>query len=248
MAVGGVVSKIVRSAVAVSLAGLFSVSAQAAQVTLVGDNITYVYDDAQSAIGLFGDPILVGDVIVFTPTTFSAESANGAGTDITTATFKFDSVYHNDGLALQTLTVNEDGDYFIDGDGEVGVDLFLQGVTNPGGGTLGSGNSLASWSTDADTGGAFDTWGPLTGTLDITSFESPAVLGSTPVGDQTDIAVSIQNTLRAETANDGTSDAFIQKKLTFAVAAVPVPAAVWLFGSALLGLLAVGRRKRAIAA
>lgn len=242
------VSGIIKTMVTTAVAGALSFSAQAAQVTLVGDTINYVYDDSQDAIALFGTPTIVGDVVVFTPSSFSALSENGAGTVTTTATFIFDRVYHQGGLALQTLNVSEEGDYFINGDGEVSVDLFLQGVTNPGGGTLGSGNSIASWSSDVDTGGALTTWGYVNGSLDTTTFTSPPFAGATPSGDQTDIKVSIQNTLRATTAGDLTSDAFIQKKLNFvAVAAVPVPAAVWLFGSALLGLLAVGRRRNAAA-
>lgn len=244
-----VVSKTIKSVLAVSCAGLLSVGAQAAQVTLVGDTINYVYDDSQVAMALFGSPTIVGDVVVFTPSSFSALSENGAGTVTTTATFIFDRVYHKDGLALQSLQVSESGDYFINGDGAVSVDLFLQGTTNPGGGALGSGNSITSWSSDVDTGGALTTWGSVNGSLDITTFTSPPFFGGSPSGDQTDIKVSIQNTLRAETLGDGTSDAFIQKKLNFsAVAAVPVPAAVWLFGSALLGLLAVGRRRNAATA
>ncbi|TGD71959.1 VPLPA-CTERM sorting domain-containing protein [Mangrovimicrobium sediminis] len=37
------------------------------------------------------------------------------------------------------------------------------------------------------------------------------------------------------------------KTVTFNVSAVPVPAAVWLFGSALLGLTGVTRRRKAAA-
>lgn len=241
------VSNIVKSVSAVACAGLLSAGAHAAQITLVGDTINYVYDDSQAALAYYGAPTIVGDTVVFTPdASFSALSENGAGTVTTTSTFIFDSVYHQDGLALQTLEVSESGDYFINGNGEVSVDLYLQGVTNAGGGTLGSGSSLASWTTDVDTSGALTTWGTIDGSLDTTSFTSPGFLGGGPAGPQTDIKVSIQNTLRAETAGDGASDAFVQKKLNFtAVAAVPVPAAVWLFGSALLGLLAVGRRRSA---
>ena len=60
-----------------------------------------------------------------------------------------------------------------------------------------------------------------------------------------DVLVSIQNTLTAYTDANG-EKAWIQKKLSFVaseVAIVPVPAAVWLFGSSLLGL-GVLRKKR----
>ena len=44
---------------------------------------------------------------------------------------------------------------------------------------------------------------------------------------------------------DGSSDQFKLKSLTVEVSQVPLPAAAWLFGSALLGLGSVARRKRA---
>jgi hypothetical protein len=63
-----------------------------------------------------------------------------------------------------------------------------------------------------------------------------------PFTDPSDINLRIQNNLRAKTT--GTDDlAFIQKKLTIG-AIVPVPPAIWLFGSA-LGLLGWVRRKMA---
>ena len=57
----------------------------------------------------------------------------------------------------------------------------------------------------------------------------------------TRVGITVQNTLTAETTQAG-EDAWIQKKITL-TAAVPVPAAVWLFASG-LGLLACVRRIR----
>lgn len=236
-----------------ALASVLAVGAQAA--SLIGDNIIYEYDDTQAAIAFYGTPTIVGDTVVFTPgTAFRAQSANGVAlntpsspTDIVTSSFIFDRVYHKDGDALMGLYVGESGDYRIDGNsGSVEVDLFLQGVTNPGGGTLGSGDVSANLVISGDSSGQ-QSWGGVQAVLDLTAFETPPYIGGGgPAGPQTDVKVTIQNTLYATTAA-GTGDlAWIQKKLTF-TAVVPIPAAVWLFGSAILGLVAVGRRKTAIA-
>jgi hypothetical protein len=68
-----------------------------------------------------------------------------------------------------------------------------------------------------------------------------------------DMTLTIQNTLTAFTSDStgGSELAWIEKKLILEINTVipvgmevPVPAAVWLFGSA-LGLLTVARRRRA---
>ena len=234
--------------VAAACAGMFAMGSQAAIQTLNGTTMIYTYDDVVNADALtfYGAPFVVGDTVVFTPgTNFRASSLNGEGTVEVSSTFIFDSVTNKDGKALMALYISESGDYSIDGSGsDVSVDLYLQGVTNPGGGTLGSNSTIASFAESGDTGGAATAWGSLDGELDLTAFQSPPFLGGTDAGLQTDVKVTIQNTVTATTT--GSDDAWIQKKLTFvAVSEVPLPAAAWLFGSALLGLVAVGRRRRA---
>jgi hypothetical protein len=61
------------------------------------------------------------------------------------------------------------------------------------------------------------------------------------------IAVSITNSLFAYSFAPG-EQAFIEKTeatLTVGITAVPLPAAAWLFGSAMLGLMGVARRRKA---
>src|SRR5690606_7225886 len=92
-----------------------------------------------------------------------------------------------------------------------------------------------NWNTSTPTGFAFANWS-LTGVI------SPAALFSDLA---TDVDFSIQNTLQAFAASP--SYAFIQKKLSLTVTAtstVPVPGAVWLFGSA-LGVFGFMRRRKA---
>jgi hypothetical protein len=56
------------------------------------------------------------------------------------------------------------------------------------------------------------------------------------------MALNIQNALTAYTDANG-EQAWVQKKITLSISEVPVPAAVWLFGSG-LGLLGWMRRRR----
>jgi len=208
-----------------------SMGANAASITLVGDTVNYVYDDAQAAVGLFGLPTIVGDVVRFTPPSFRAESTNGAGIVNTSANFIFSSVYSTNGFDLAEIRVIEDGDYDITGGDSVKAALRLTISNNDD--VLEFTNSLVTFNAAGDSGGPGN-WGLSTALDPQTEFGSPI----------TDIEVSIQNTLTASTDALGES-AWIQKKLSFVASTtvVPVPAAAWLFGSALLGLGLVKRRK-----
>lgn len=211
--------------------------------TLVGTTITYVYDKDQAAVALFGEPILVGDTVVFTPLNFRAESTNGApGSDVVSANFVFENVYANDANAwIDSINVSEEGDYRIDTDGYVSVDLRLQGSTNSGS-TFGRGVDTASFSSSGDSGGIQE-WGTLSASLSGSDIVDP--FSGESVGPQNSLTIGIQNNLTAITDANGET-AWVEKKLNFtAVSAVPLPAAAWLFGSAMIGLLAVGRRRKA---
>ncbi len=68
---------------------------------------------------------------------------------------------------------------------------------------------------------------------------------SSDLENETSILFQIQNNLTANTTASGET-AFIQKKnvpIQISVATIPVPAAVWLFGSALVGLALFKRRQ-----
>ncbi len=210
-------------------AALVSPVAYSAPVTLVGDTVSYVYDDAQASLALFGTPTITGDVVRFLPGSFRAESLNGAGIVFTSATFVFDRVYTHSGNGIRNVRVRETGDYRIFGDGEVSADLSL----------LASNNNNAQ-EFEVDTRGfsasgesgleSFDYLGWLTPDA---SFDSPS----------NDIALSIGSDLIALSLNNGEA-AWVQKKLSFAaISEVPLPAAGWLFMSAMAGLLTVSRRR-----
>jgi len=228
------VSRIQLRLVGAVAALLMMSGAQAATVTLVGSTINYQYDTVANSAALitFGMPTIIGDVVRFLPPSFRAESLDGAGTDIISANFIFDRVYSTDLNALTQIKVIEFGDYEItNGDGAT-VDLLL---------TMSNNNNFLEFASDAQ---AFDAIGASGGlqTWQITSTLDPSIEFSAVAND---VAITIQNTLTATTNANG-ERAWIQKKITLVATTevVPVPAAVWLFGSA-LGLLGWMRRRAA---
>lgn len=221
--------------VAAVFSGLASVPASAALVTLCGPNICYEYDNdpaVNAGITLFGAPSLLSmsDVLEFTPTAFSASSSGGPVT--TSAVFQFKRIYSIGGEEIASITVAESGDYqILQAGGWVNANLRLQVVDqtndNP---TPGFPEVVApqfNWNSSTVTGFPLANWS-LTGTVTpAASFDDLATV----------VDLQIQNMLQAFAPAGGFS--YIQKKLTLTTAVVPVPAAVWLFGSglALLGWL-----------
>ncbi len=243
---------------AIVVAGWAALPAAAVPVTLCGPTICYVYDNnalVNAGVTLFGTPTLLGgsDTLKFTPTNFNADSDPGTlaipGPTVTSA-FQFTRVYTTNGGEIASITVEESGDYqIIDGGastGYVNVNMRLQSVDNVDNGAQTPGfpeyvNPIFNWNTTTPTGLGLANW-VLTGTI------TPAAVFNDLA---TDIDLQIQNTLQACSsllpsqcnAGTGTDSAFIAKKLTLvATSTVPVPAAVWLFGSS-LGLLGYLRRR-----
>ncbi len=88
-------------------------AAFAASVTLSGTTVDFSFDDA--LLGLFGQANVAGDNLYFTPTSFSAESMNGAGFDLTKQTINVKVTAH-DGWDFSSLALTERGDYLRVGD------------------------------------------------------------------------------------------------------------------------------------
>lgn len=226
-------------------------SAQAATATYCGPNVCYQWNDAQNG-GLFGAPSFIGDSAYWTPTTFEARSADGVGihsgtnTDTADQTWQFSKVWVgswngssavlNNANEIASILVHEEGDYLINyADGEVHGDLYVA--------ARGLNNLIEPTIITTD---AFDKVGT---TLPKELWTMDATL--TPAASLTQLAnnmtLTIQNTLTAFTADTtgGSELAWIEKKLALTVITtnpVPVPAAVWLLGSA-FGLLAAVRRR-----
>ncbi|MCC5794952.1 MAG: hypothetical protein JJT85_09480 [Chromatiales bacterium] len=209
-------------------AGLMASAAHSATVTLCGPTICYEYDEAQAAIELFGAPELIGDGLRFLPASFLALSANGAGIDVANATFQISRVWTPGGQNIIGLEVIESGDLEIINGGSVSAGLFVQ---------LASNVSLFDVNTDTDSLALSGSTGGLQEWTLSTVTDPSAVF----LGPANDFSLVIQNFLTANTSESGDL-AWIQKKLMLEIAVIPIPAAVWLFASA-LGLLAWVRRR-----
>ena len=214
-------------------AGMLATSAaNAAIVTQFGTNVKFTYDDST----LFGTGTVVGNNIFFTPDNFLASSLGGAGPVVVTDFLEIVIEATSPGYTMNKLRLHESGDYFTDGSGasvSADADFEVESNTTLCGGSLC--NEMNSYSAGplANTGGNFAFWqlGGLVDLGDTTGWESDSAL-----------TVTLTNSLMADSLSS-TDDAFIQKKNgAIGIQVVPVPAAVWLFLSGLLGVIGVGRR------
>lgn len=217
--------------------------ASAASVTLNGTDVSFTYDDANT--GLFGSPTVSGNTIFFTPTDFKAVSTNGAGTMVTSSTVNVVITPHQ-GNALTSLSLTERGDYSLDGEGSsvgIGGQLRVFSMNDPINVEDSSFITTASNLTINDN--LYHNWTAGAG-VDLTGAQWSKTSA---------VNMTLENVLEATTSGSGPSKAFIEKKfagvgITVGLvppASVPIPAAMWLFGSGLLGLVGVARRERAIA-
>ena len=220
-------------------------------IELIGTDVKFIIDTAQPDFALYGMPVVVGNSLFFSPTTFTASSTDQSGspdptpgdppgpTGVAQGTIAFDIVALNESVVrLEKVMVSEAGDYqtssltdgVVSASAQLGafnlssVSDFLQDTTETG--PLASDNTLETWA--------------LQTSLD---FMAGWAAGSTAA------RITIQNNLFATTFATPAS-AFIQKKfegLAITVNIIPLPAAVWMLLSALTGL-AWFRRRQTIAA
>jgi hypothetical protein len=232
-----------------SVGALLSTASQAATCngsvsagicTLTGPNVTWQYDInamiGSGALALFDAPTLIGDNIRFLPPSFRAESGGlfPLGPVTKSGNFIFTHVFKNAGGNLLGFSSSDVGDYAITQGQSVQASLYLQAADNND--IYGLANSVNSFLASVPTGGVATPW-TLTTVVDTTTPPpGPPFHSIVPAPD---FAVNVQDTLQAST-NAAGQNAWIQKKINIDVL-VPVPAAVWLFGSA-LGLLGLKRR------
>lgn len=211
---------------------VLALPAEAAIVTLYGDDVSFTFDDAS----LFGSATVVGNSLVFSPTNFRAESTNEAGSDLVSETLNIEVEVTTPGVRIGGLALVEKGDYRLDGgDASVTASGRLQVVSR----TQTDGLFPLNGSTIFNATG-LTTQGATTG------WSGSAAVDITGWGGDTSVRAQIQNNLSATTLQNGEA-AWIEKKLgdvSLDVTLVPVPAALWLFGSGLLGLVGVARRRR----
>ena len=226
----------------VSNAALFDCISEPGYCIGEGDTVIFKYTGTTSSIGLFGTVEVIGDSIVSFPTNFRAESLGGGADSVNDNGAV--QVIAKSGYQINGVNVLERGDYLMTG---VGATVDVDG-----------------WSDVWDWNDVF--FGPsvqqnlaITGDLTIIDSNTHTWTGSTGfdlTGSAWDginhIGLSLQNNLYAATSAEG-EVAWIEKKLTGGgidlsidtTPVVPVPAAVWLFGSGLIGLIGVARRKKA---
>lgn len=225
-----------------SLLAASLLAAGAAQATVVqyGDDLIFTYDETTQ----YGLGTVVGNNIYFSPTEFIAESANteGAVTALETLNIQIQVVNPSSGFRITGFEVAELGDYRLNGSSSsVSAEGRLQVTSN----TTNCGGGLFPACTDAEifSAGALTTTGALTEWSTYADIDLDDTIGW---GEDTNVNVQIQNDLIATSVVEGEL-AFIQKKAQgvgiVVVSEIPLPAAGWLFGSALLTLIA--RRKSA---
>ena len=238
--------KVFHKATAVAVASLFALSANAAVVTKFGDDVSFTFDDAT----LYGDGLVVGNSIFFQPTEFRAESLNGEGAVTASETLNITVTATTSTYKITDAIFAETGDYYLSGgDASVTASGRLQltsQTTNcetppplPG---FPAGNGPC---TDAEifNVGGLDTVGATTEWSGATEISLADTLGWV---EDTQMTMQLQNNLSATTLANG-EQAWIQKKLGgVGLTVVPVPAAVWLFGSALGALGWMRRRVTAV--
>ena len=207
-------------------------SANAAIVTQFGSNVKFTYDDST----LFGTGTVVGNAIFFTPDNFEAESLNGAGPVVVSDSIDILIESTSAEFSLAQFGLGESGDYISAGTGasvSSEADFTITSTSALCGGSLCSATDNYNAGTLGSTGGGLAFWnlGGLIDIRDTTGWDSDAA-----------VTVTLMNSLMADSTSSGET-AFIQKKNgAIGIQVIPVPAAVWLFLSGLLGVIGVGRR------
>jgi hypothetical protein len=220
---------------ALAAALIIGTHAHAALVTLSGTSVDFIIDDAQPGLAIYGGlPTVVGDSLLFFPSTFRAQSNNGAGVVAVNGTVNFQIVSRNGNLALNTIAVSEFGDYF----NTPGAGGSVSAVAQLGAVNLMSSNPPASFRQDIAQTGPLTADGANTWDL-VTDINFRQVW----LNPTSRVQIDIQNNLSA-TSIANFSESWIQKKfqgMVVDVQVVPLPAAFWLLASALGSLFGVSR-------
>ena len=227
--------------VAVGILLLGSGVTSASTITLNGTDVMFTYDDTLT--GLFGTPTVSGNTLFFTPAAFKAISTNGMGTVLTSSNMNV-LVTPNAGVKLSSIGLQESGDYSLKGVGstvDVGGELRAFDIGNPF--TVQDTAFINTTSPLTSSDNKYHNW-TATANLDLSSAAWQKANA---------VNFTIENVLEA-TTTARFSKAFIDKKFSgiqlsvgaidgiTPPSAVPVPGALWLFGSGLVGLVGISRR------
>ena len=203
--------------------------ANAATVTLYGDDVKFSYDDSS----LFGSATVVGNNIFFLPTAFRAESFNGQSPSPTLDTLNIVAEVTTAGYVMTGFSLLEQGDYRLSTGGtSVGVNTNIQ--VSSGSALCGPSNTACQANHNVNASGL----SAIGSTTEWSASSNINLADTLGWGSDTLATVQVQNTLNASTLNVG-EQAWVQKKfigVAVQTSEVPVPAAFWLFGSALASL------------
>jgi hypothetical protein len=215
--------------------------AQAA--TIDGADVRFTYDDTT----LFGVASVNGNSIFFQPTNFKVQSTDGSPATVLlpeTLNVTVEVLETSPGYVLEEFQMFEQGDYKVKGDDAwVQADGQFRVTSDSNSKFCPSGFfGLCEDKEFFDTGQLTTTGGTLT---DWSTGASIDLADTTGWGTDTKVTVTLENLLTAQTANS-LELAFIEKKFEgvgiIVNPTVPIPGAVWLFGSA-IGLLGWMRRR-----
>ncbi|MBT8444491.1 MAG: VPLPA-CTERM sorting domain-containing protein [Gammaproteobacteria bacterium] len=209
-------------------------SSHATAITQLGTDVSFTYDENT----LFGTGMVVGNSILFLPTDFKATSNNTDGAVTTSETLNITvDVTSGGGYEITNFQLAEFGDYTLSG--------TSSSVTASGRLQVSSNTSTCGIFPCVDSE-IFNVGGLSTvgATTEWTGGVGIDLVDTAGWGSDSSVVAQIQNNLSATSTVFGES-AMIQKKgegVGLIVNPIPVPAAVWLFGSA-LGVLGWMRRK-----
>lgn len=232
-----------RNSAALVAGALLTASASTQAAVLMGDDLIFTYDDTT----LFGAANVIGNSIFFNPVNFIAQSQNDDGAvTVTDSVVVNIQVKEGSSFLIDSFALFESGDYrLIGGSTSADVDAFLQvtSLTH----TCMMGGMPIPVACNMDTTANAGALSVQSGNLEPWSLSAGLDLDNMPMwGDDFNVNVLIQNTVEATSLDVGDS-ALVQKKFgaigVAVMAEVPVPAAAWLFGSALAGLAASRRRR-----
>ena len=226
-------SQIIKPALCASALILSSSLSHAAIVTVNGTDVSFTYDDSTQ----FGTATIVGNSIFFLNPNFLAQSLNDDGPVIDTDFVNIEiDVLTGSSFTMDNFQLFELGDYELNGStASVSADAQLSITSLTGACPFPCTMAPIFSAGPLTTQGALTEW-TINGIADL---DNNANWGS-----DTHVNAKIQNTLNATSTEFGDS-AFIVKKvgaLGITVSAVPVPAAAWLFASAMLGLIGLKRK------
>ena len=220
--------------------------------TAEGDTVIFSYAGTSDVMGLFGQLQVIGDSIFASPTDFRAHSKDGSPTGVNGDTADANGsiqVTAKTGYKIDAVDIIEIGDYMMTaGDTNVSVTGMAGYWEWDSGLSTFTGSSLNVTGLDGIRDKVFEgEYDANDGIRDGNTHIWQASWSASSIG-LLDMGLQLQNNLSATTLNAG-EEAWVEKKLSevkvgITTTVIPVPAAVWLFGSGLLGLVGIARRTK----